>query len=168
MKILKSHRDHYFLRWNEDDLVQWGQLSNTSSFDYVAVDQMQRGDVTQESEKWLKKNAAQNFDLLGALRISIPRDGMISPIILVSTIHSFWVPFVGKIFWESIPYVIQTGNNRYRVAVENGYTHISSICLGTSISPRVWNFMQKELKKPLRETIKVTKEDIYRSQAERI
>ena len=75
MKILKSHRDHYFLRWNEDDLVQWGQLSNTSSFDYVAVDQMQRGDVTQESEKWLKKNAAQNFDLLGALRVSIPRDG---------------------------------------------------------------------------------------------
>lgn len=168
MKILKSHRDHYFLRWNEDDLVQWGQLSNTSSFDYVAVDQMQRGDVTQESEKWLKKNAAQNFDLLGALRISIPRDGMISPIILVSTKHSYWVPFVGKNFWESIPFVIQTGNNRYRVAVENGYTHISSICLGTSISPRVWNFMQKELKKPLRETIKVTKEDIYRSQAERI
>jgi len=168
MKILKSHRDHYFLRWNEDDLVQWGRLSNTSFFDYVSVDQMQRGDVTQESEKWLKKNATQNFDLLGALRVSIPRDGMISPIILVSTKHSYWAPFIGKNFWESIPFVIQTGNNRYRVAVENGYTHISSICLGATISPRVWNFMQKELKKPLEKTIKVSKENIYRSQAERI
>ena len=168
MKILKSHRDHYFLRWNEDDLVQWGRLSNTSFFDYVSVDQMQRGDVTQESEKWLKKNATQNFDLLGALRVSIPRDGMISPIILVGTKHSYWDRFIGKNFWESIPFVIQTGNNRYRVAVENGYTHISSICLGATISPRVWNFMQKELKKPLEKTIKVSKENIYRSQAERI
>ena len=168
MKILKSHRDHYFLRWNEDDLVQWGRLSNTSFFDYVSVDQMQRGDVTPASEKWLKKNAAQNFDLLEALRVSIPRDGMISPIILVGTKHSYWDRFIGKIFWESIPFVIQTGNNRYRVAVENGYTHISSICLGATISPRVWNFMQKELKKPLEKTIKVSKENIYRSQAERI
>ena len=160
MKILKSHRDHYFLRWNEDDLVQWGQLSNTSSFDYVAVDQMQRGDVTQESEKWLKKNAAQNFDLLGALRISIPRDGMISPIILVSTKHSYWVPFVGKNFWESIPFVIQTGNNRYRVAVEEGYTHISSIIFGSSIDPVIWNYLQLELKRPQNEIVMVDKEYI--------
>ena len=66
----------------------------------------------------------------------------------------------GNSFWQSIPFVIQTGNNRYRVAVENGYTHISSICLGASINPRVWNYLQAELKRPLEETIKVSKQDI--------
>ena len=94
MKILKSHRDPYFLRWNYEDLMEWERLSNISRFNYVSVDEMQRGDVTQASEQWLKKNAAQNFDLLGTLRESIPRDGMISPIILVSTKHSYWAPFV--------------------------------------------------------------------------
>ena len=172
MKILKSHRDPYFLRWNYEDLMEWERLSNISRFNYVSVDEMQRGDVTQASEQWLKKNAAQNFDLLGTLRESIPRDGMISPIILVSTKHSYWAPFVegsvasashdsfGNSFWQSIPFVIQTGNNRYKEAVENGYTHISSICLGASISPRVWNYLQAELKRPLEETIKVSKQDI--------
>ena len=180
MKVLKSHRDPYFVQWVKDDLMEWGRLSNISRFNYVSVDEMQRGDVnnqknrfnyvsvdemqrgdvTPASEKWLKKNAAQNFDLLEALRVSIPRDGMISPIILVGTKHSYWDRFIGKIFWESIPFVIQTGNNRYRVAVENGYTHISSICLGTTISPRVWNYLQAELKRPLEETINVSREDI--------
>ena len=46
------------------------------------------------------------------------------------------------------------------MAVENGYTHISSICLGASICPLVWNYLQAELKRPLEETIKVSKQDI--------
>ena len=73
MKILHSHRDTYFLRWIQEDLMQWERLSNIARFNYVSVDEMQRGDVnnqknrfnyvsvdemqrvdlTPESEKWL-------------------------------------------------------------------------------------------------------------------
>ena len=162
MKVLKSHRDPYFLRWNQEDWAIWGRPSSLATFDYVSIEIMQRGDVTQESEQWLKKNADQNFDLLGSLRVSIPRDGMISPLILVSTKHSYWAPFVGKNFWSTIPFVIQTGNNRYRVAVDNGYTHISSICLGANIDPPVWNYLQRELKRPPNEKIAVSKEYVSR------
>ena len=157
MKVLKSLRDSYFLKWNTEDYIK-GNLSHVATFDYVSIKLMQRGDVTQESKQWLKKNAAQNFDLLEALRVSIPRNGMISPIILVSTKHSYWAPFVGKTFWRHVPFIIQSGNNRYRIAKENGYTHISSICLGASIDPRGWNYLQAELKKPAYLQIQVDKE----------
>ena len=160
MKVLKSHRDNHFLKWNRDDFSRLGHLSLQTRFDYVSIKSMQRGDVTQESEAWLKKNKKQNFNLLEVLRESIPRDGMISPLILVSTKNKHWAKFVGKNFWLSIPYVIQTGNNRYRIALENGYTHISSIVFGPSICPPVWNYLQFELKRPRNEKVMVEKEYI--------
>ena len=82
---------------------------------------------------------------------------MISPLILVTTQHKYWAEWVptSKNFWQSIPYVIQTGNNRYKVAVENGYTHISSIMFGPSVDPRAWNYLREELKKPPSHRIEV-------------
>ena len=50
MKVLKSHRDPYFLRWNQEDWAIWGRPSSLATFDYVSIEIMQRGDVTQESE----------------------------------------------------------------------------------------------------------------------
>ena len=160
MKVLKSYRDNYFTQWNMEEWSKNAEVSSVARFDYVSVNQMQRGDVAQESVAWLKKNAGLNFDLLGSLRESIPRDGMFSPIILVRTTHRYWEKFIGKNFWLSIPYVIQSGNNRYRVAVENDYTHISSIMLGINVDPRVFNYLQDELKKPLKEKIRVDKDYI--------
>ena len=160
MKVLKSHRDEHFLKWNRADIIHFGYLSPVARFEYVSIKSMQRGDVTQESEAWLKKNVKQNFSLLNLLRESIPRDGMISPLILVSTRNKHWEEFVGKNFWATIPFVIQTGNNRYRVAVEEGYTHISSIIFGASINPVVWNYLQLELKRPQNEIVMVDKEYI--------
>ena len=160
MKILKSHRDEHFLQWNRNDFTRLGHLSSIARFEYVPIKSMQRGDVTQESEAWLKKNVKQNFSLLNFLRESIPRDGMISPLILVSTRNKHWEEFVGKNFWATIPFVIQTGNNRYRIALENGYTHISSIIFGSSINPVIWNYLQLELKRPQNEIVMVDKEYI--------
>jgi len=160
MKVLKSHRDSYFLRWNKDDYARMGCPSKVAAFDYVSIKLMQRGDVTEESQAWLKRNAKQNFNLLKTLRKSIPRDGMISPLILVSTQNKHWAKFVGINFWATIPFVIQTGNNRYRIALENGYTHISSIIFGSSIDPVIWNYLQLELKRPKNEIVMVDKEYI--------
>ena len=95
--------------------------------------------------------------LLKKLRESMPRDGMFSPLILVVTKHKHWKPHLHR-FWLSIPFVIYTGNNRYQVARENGYTHISSIMLGTSVNFRVFNYLQSELKVPLGQEIEVSKE----------
>ena len=152
MKILKSHRDSYFDQWNVEDWADGQGVSHTR-FDYISVKNMQRGDGT-----------VHNTDLLEALRESMPRDGMISPLILLVTHHKYWAQFVppSKNFWKSIPYVIQTGNNRYKVAVENGYTHISSIMFGVNVESRVWNYLREELKKPLGQKIRVDK-DYFRN-----
>ena len=159
MKVLKSHRDEHFLRWNRDDFIRFGYLSSVARFEYLSVKKMQRGDATHESETWLSMNKKQNAHLLEKLHESIPRDGMINPLILVSTQNPHWAKYVGagKTFWSYIPYIIQTGNNRYRVALENGYTHISSIIFGASVDPRVFNYMQNELKKPLDALLNVDK-----------
>ena len=47
---------------------------------------------------------------------------------------------------------------RYKVALENNYTHISSIILGEKIAPKVWEYLQPELKKPLNEKLFVDKD----------
>ena len=147
MKVLKSHRDSYFQQWNMEDWIDGQGVSHTR-FDYVSVDKMQRGDVMVQS---------QDAHLLKKLRESMPRDGMFSPLILVVTKHKHWKPHLHR-FWLSIPFVIYTGNNRYQVARENGYTHISSIMLGTSVNFRVFNYLQSELKVPLGQEIEVSKE----------
>ena len=153
MKVLKSHRDERILPWIKDDFMRYGAPSPVAKFEYVSIKSMQRGDGIQESEAY--------FEHLGALRESISKQGMISPIILVAIHHKYWAEFVpntSKNFWIHIPYVIQTGNNRYRIALENGYTHISSIVFGTRVDPRAWNYLREELKKPLSQHITVGKQ----------
>ena len=148
MKVLKSHRDNYFHQWNMEDWIDSRQGVSHIIFDFVSVYKMQRGDVMVQS---------QDAHLLKKLRESMPRDGMFSPLILVATHHKHWKPHLHH-FWLSIPFIIYTGNNRYQVARENGYTHISSIVLGTSINFRVFNYLQSELKVPLGQEIEVSKE----------
>ena len=159
MKVLKSHRDSYFHQWNMEDWIEGKGVSHTR-FDYVSVDKMQRGDATIQSQDWLVEHRRQNARLLNLLRESIPKDGMFSPLILVVTKHKHWKPHLHHL-WLSIPFVILTGNNRYQVARENGYTHISSIMLGASINFRVFNYLQSELKRPLSQKIKVSKEVLW-------
>ena len=159
MKVLKSHRDSYFHQWNLDDWIDGQEVSNTR-FDYVSVDKIQRGDATIQSQDWLVEHRRQNARLLKKLRESMPRDGMFSPLILVVTNNKHWKPHLHHL-WLSIPFVILTGNNRYQVARENGYTHISSIMLGASINFRVFNYLQSELKRPLSQKIKVSKEVLW-------
>ena len=159
MKVLKSHRDSYFHQWNMEDWIEGKGVSHTR-FDYVSVDKMQRGDATIQSQDWRVEHRRQNARLLNLLRESIPRDGMISPLILVVTNNKHWKPHLHHL-WLSIPFVILTGNNRYQVARENGYTHISSIMLGASINFRVFNYLQSELKRPLSQKIKVSKEVLW-------
>ena len=156
MKVLKSHRDNYFHQWNLEDWID-GQGVSPTRFDYVSVDKMQRGDATIQSQDWRVEHRRQNARLLNLLRESIPRDGMISPLILVVTNNKHWKPHLHHL-WLSIPFVILTGNNRYQVARENGYTHISSIMLGASVNFRVFNYLQSELKVPLGQEIEVSKE----------
>ena len=133
-----------------------GQGISPTRFDYVSVDKMQRGDATIQSQDWRVEHRRQNARLLKKLRESMPRDGMFSPLILVVTNHKHWKPHLHH-FWLNIPFVIQTGNNRYQVAKENGYTHISSIVLGAHVNYDVWNYLEDELKKPLKEKIRVDK-----------
>ena len=159
MKVLKSHRDNYFHQWNVEDWID-GQGVSPTRFDYVSVDKMQRGDTTIQSQEWLTEHRRQNARLLNLLRESIPKDGMFSPLILVVTNNKHWKPHLHHL-WLSIPFVILTGNNRYQVARENGYTHISSIMLGASINFRVFNYLQSELKRPLSQKIKVSKEVLW-------
>ena len=151
MKVLKSHRDNYFHQWNVEDWADGQGVSHTR-FDYISVKNMQRGDGT-----------VHNADLLEALRESMPRDGMISPLILLVTHHKYWAQFVppSKNFWKSIPYVIQTGNNRYQYALENGYTHISSIILGVRVTPGTWNYLQNELKRPISAALNLDKGTVF-------
>ena len=160
MKVLKSHRDSYFDQWNMEDWVDGQGVSTHTRFDYVSVNKMQRGDATIQSQDWRVEHRRQNARLLNLLREGIPKDGMFSPLILVVTNHKHWKPHLHH-FWLNIPFVIQTGNNRYQVARENGYTHISSIMLGTSINFRVFNYLQSELKRPLSQKIKVSKEVLW-------
>ena len=155
MKVLKSHRDNYFHQWNMEDWED-GQGVSQTRFDYVSVDKIQRGDTTTQATKWLAEDERQNARLLNLLRESLPRDGMFSPLILIVTNHKHWKPHLHH-FWLNIPFVIQTGNNRYQVAKENGYTHISSIVLGAHVNYDVWNYLEDELKKPLKEKIRVDK-----------
>ena len=159
MKVLKSHRDNYFHQWNVEDWID-GQGVSPTRFDYVSVDKMQRGDATIQSQDWRVEHRRQNARLLKKLRESMPRDGMFSPLILVVTNNKHWKPHLHHL-WLSIPFVILTGNNRYQVARENGYTHISSIMLGASINFRVFNYLQSELKRPLSQKIKVSKEVLW-------
>ena len=156
MKVLKSHRDSYFQQWNMEDWID-GQGVSPTRFDYVSVDKMQRGDATIQSQDWRVEHRRQNARLLKKLRESMPRDGMFSPLILVVTNNKHWKPHLHHL-WLSIPFVILTGNNRYQVARENGYTHISSIMLGASVNFRVFNYLQSELKVPLGQEIEVSKE----------
>ena len=151
MKVLKSHRDNYFHQWNMEDWIDSRQGNSHIIFDFVSVYKMQRGDVMVQS---------QDAHLLKKLRESMPRDGMFSPLILVATHHKHWKPHLHH-FWLSIPFIIYTGNNRYQVARENGYTHISSIVLGTSINFRVFNYLQSELKVPLGQEIEVSKKVLW-------
>ena len=159
MKVLKSHRDSYFDQWNMEDWVDGQGVSTHTRFDYVSVDKMQRGDATTQATKWVTEDERQNARLLNLLRESIPKDGMFSPLILIVISHRHWRNHLHH-FWSSIPFVIQTGNNRYQVAKENGYTHISSIVFGPSICPPVWNYLQFELKRPRNEKVMVEKEYI--------
>ena len=156
MKVLKSHRDSYFDQWNMEDWVDGQGVSTHTRFDYVSVDKMQRGDATTQATKWVTEDERQNARLLNLLRESIPKDGMFSPLILIVTNHKHWKPHLHH-FWLNIPFVIQTGNNRYQVAKENSYTHISSIVLGINVNYDVWNYLEDELKKPLKEKIRVDK-----------
>ena len=153
MKVLKSHRDSYFLQWQKEDYIIYGGNSSRARFDYVSIESMQRGDGTPTTD--------ENYNLLKTLRESLPKQGMISPLILVATQNKYWAEWVptSKNFWQIIPYVIQTGNNRYKVAVENGYTHISSVMFGTSVGPRAWNYLREELKRPLSQKINVGKQE---------
>ena len=153
MKVLKSHRDIHFLQWNKEDFMLDGTPSNRARFDYVSIESMQRGDGTPTTD--------ENYNLLKTLRESLPKQGMISPLILVATQNKYWAEWVptSKNFWQIIPYVIQTGNNRYKVAVENGYTHISSVMFGTSVGPRAWNYLREELKKSPSQRINVVKQE---------
>ena len=155
-KILYSHRDNYFQQWNMEDWIDGQGVSHTR-FDYVSVNKMQRGDATIQSQDWLTEHHRENARLIKLLRESMPRDGMFSPLILVVTNNKHWKPHLHHL-WLSIPFVILTGNNRYQVARENGYTHISSIMLGTSVNFRVFNYLQSELKVPLGQEIEVSKE----------
>ena len=159
MKVLKSHRDNYFHQWNVEDWID-GQGVSPTRFDYVSVDKMQRGDATIQSQDWLTEHHRENARLIKLLRESMPRDGMFSPLILVVTNNKHWKPHLHHL-WLSIPFVILTGNNRYQVARENGYTHISSIMLGISANFRVFNYLQSELKRPLSQKIKVSKEVLW-------
>ena len=156
MKVLKSHRDSYFDQWNMEDWVDGQGVSTHTRFDYVSVDKMQRGDATTQATKWVTEDERQNARLLNLLREGIPKDGMFSPLILIVTNHKHWKPHLHH-FWLNIPFVIQTGNNRYQVAKENSYTHISSIVLGINVNYDVWNYLEDELKKPLKEKIRVDK-----------
>ena len=156
VKILHSHRDNYFMKWNYEDWLDGQGVPTHTRFDYVSVDKMQRGDATTQATKWVTEDERQNARLLNLLRESIPKDGMFSPLILVVTNHKHWKPHLHH-FWLNIPFVIQTGNNRYQVAKENSYTHISSIVLGINVNYDVWNYLEDELKKPLKEKIRVDK-----------
>jgi len=159
VKVLKSHRDKYFLPWKEEAWVRQRE-SAIASFDYVSVKSMQRGDTTPESQKWLSRNQEQNKNLRKHIAKSISEEGMISPLILVSVNHKHWAKLEG-FFWKSIPFVIQTGNNRYQYALENGYTHISSIMLGIKVNPPTWNTLQYELKRPVNENIRLDKAILF-------
>ena len=168
MKVLKSKRDSYFLQWNEEDWSRDEKLSSVARFDYVSVNQMQRGDITTESQQWLKAHEHENSSLLRTLRDSMPTDGMFNPFVLVHTHHPHWATIRDAHFRMTIPYVIHTGNNRYQVAKENGFTHISSICLGVSVDPRVFKYLQNELKKPLSKEVNVSKDFIRNTLGEGI
>ena len=158
MKILTSHRDPHFQKWNLEDWARVDDSKSLTNFNYVPVQSMQRGDKTSASQAWLGNNKEQNQKLLENLHESLPRDGMLSPLILVSVKHPHWEKEIGKTFWLSIPFVIHSGNNRYKVAVANNYTHISSIILGAQTDVRVFKFLQDELKKPLSEPLQVNKD----------
>ena len=154
MKILKSHRDGFFEQWNF-----WS--AGKIEFNYVSIDMMQPSDTTWACKNKTEEQQRENDRLLESLRISIPRDGMISPLILVHKNNEYWKPHQGN-FWEMIPFIIHTGNNRYRVAKENNYTSISSVAFGVGVSHRVWNYFQKELKKPLDQKINLDIETMVR------
>ena len=158
-KILHSHRDKYFLPWQEDAWINQRDAV-IATFEYVSVKSMQRGDITPESKEWLSKNQEQNKNLREKIAKSIPRDGMISPLILVSVNHRHWKK-VDNYFWKSIPFVIHTGNNRFQYAIENGYTHISSILLGVNVHPTTWNYLQRELKRSVDENIRIDKASVF-------
>ena len=152
MKILKSGRDPYFQQWNLDQFVRTGQHLSGAYFDYVSLRKIQRGDIDM--------NIKESVELLKKLNESIPRDGMSSPIIMMTVQHPIWKKFLGKWLWESIPFVVHTGNTRYQYALANDYTHISSIVLGSTIKSDVWKYLASELKKPISEEIYIEKEYI--------
>ena len=161
MKILKSYRDGYFQKWNEEDWVHGREERPHTRFGYIPVEQMQRGDATIQSQTWRTEHHIENARLIKLLRESMPKEGMFSPLILVVTKHPHWRSHREQghnRLWASIPFTIYTGNNRYQVAKENGYTHISSIMLGVSINYRVFNYLQAELKRPLSDKIEVSRE----------
>ena len=149
MKVLKSHRDKFFTGWTVYDLGAYGFLSERTRFDYVPLAAMQRGDVIKSN--W------QIERLLKKLNESIPTQGMLNPIILVSIKHWLWDAYRTRVKLD-IPFVVHTGNTRYQYAVENNYTHIASIMLGATVESDVWKHLIKEMNKPLDEILNVDRD----------
>ena len=56
MKVLKSHRDSYFLQWQKEDYIIYGGNSSRARFDYVSIESMQRGDGAPTTD--------ENYNLL--------------------------------------------------------------------------------------------------------
>tara|TARA_B100001750_G_scaffold243528_1_gene258973 strand:+ start:999 stop:1502 length:504 start_codon:yes stop_codon:yes gene_type:complete len=145
MRVLKSHRDEIFKEWVISYWIKYEKYPRSVTFDYVSLDKMQRGDLTPKSQAWLREHKKENDKLKEEVNKSILKYGMRSPLILVSIYNPHWASD-RKFFWESKPFIVQTGNNRYQFAQANKYTHISSIVLGKTVRPEVFNYLQSELK----------------------
>jgi hypothetical protein len=154
MKVLKSHRDEYFTAWAVYDFGAVGYLSAKTRFDYVPLAEMQRGDVIRSD--W------QIERLLKKLNESISTAGMMNPIILLNINHWYWNEHRPQIN-PNISFLVHTGNTRYQYAVENDYTHISSIILGASVESNVWRYLIEEMNKPLDEKINVDRDTMRSS-----
>ena len=83
----------------------------------------------------------EKIAMMALLEKRIPEEGMLHPLLIKEKTDPMWNHLKHKIS-EHAEYVIWYGNNRYRYALEHGYTHIDCIIVPTGAKDSLCEQMQ--------------------------
>lgn len=127
-RIMKSqYSDEYWQsRVGEKKILLDAKKANQVVNLGYKVEEIDLNDLTTLDENTPKEDKKAMDAVLSK---TIPEEGMLWPILVRPTQDAMWKPHVKKMKNPLAKYVVWYGNNRYRYAVRNGFTHIAAVCL---------------------------------------
>ena len=124
-RIMKSQYsdDYWKSRVGEKKLVLTAKKANQVVDLGYKVETISLEDITTVDVNTPKEDKKAMDAVLSK---TIPKEGMLWPILIRPTQDSMWGPYRKYMENPLAKYIIWYGNNRYRYAVRNGFTHISA------------------------------------------